>query len=227
MAENIKSRKYYRVHNGTDWDRMHFVTDANSVDANDGDNMETKVGAFKGITTSTNVTEEGYAADATTVAALNDSLASVYASLNNVMSKLEAAFPKSWSIFDTTLANWSVSSGTMAFNSGNVTITPPTGQSSTVTYNDTITIGAINPMLNYNVTQNRSSPRPFTVQLSTNGGSTWGNVASFSISSSNGNTAGIADLSAYAGKTVKLRIVYDCSGITNSYWAIINALTIV
>ena len=74
MAENIKSRKYYRVHNGESWDRMHFVTDANSVDANDGDTMETKVGAFKGITTSTNVTEEGYAADATTVAALNDSL---------------------------------------------------------------------------------------------------------------------------------------------------------
>ena len=57
MAENIKSGKYYRVFNGTDWDRMHFVTDANSVDANDGDNMETKVGAIKGITTSTEVTE--------------------------------------------------------------------------------------------------------------------------------------------------------------------------
>ena len=73
-TENIKSRKYYRMHNGTDWDRMHFVTDANSVDANDGDTMETKVGAIKGITTSTSVTEEGYAADATVVAALNDSL---------------------------------------------------------------------------------------------------------------------------------------------------------
>lgn len=72
--ESIKSRKYYRVHNGESWDRMHFVTDANSVDANDGDNMETKVGAIKGITTSTEVTEEGYAADATTVAALNSSL---------------------------------------------------------------------------------------------------------------------------------------------------------
>jgi len=74
MAENIKSRKYYRVHNGTDWDRMHFVTDANSVDANDGDTMETKVGAIKGITTSTSVTEEGYAADAKTVSELNSSL---------------------------------------------------------------------------------------------------------------------------------------------------------
>lgn len=77
MSENIKTRKYYRVHNGTDWDRMHFVTDANSVDANDGDNMETKVGAIKGITTSTEVTEEGYAADATTVAALNSSLGNI------------------------------------------------------------------------------------------------------------------------------------------------------
>lgn len=72
--ENIKSRKYYRVHNGESWDRMHFVTDANSVDANDGETMETKVGAIKGITTSTSVTEEGYAADATVVSQLNDSL---------------------------------------------------------------------------------------------------------------------------------------------------------
>ena len=77
MAENIKSRKYYRMYNGTEWDRMHFVTDANSVDANDGDTMETKVGAIKGITTSTSVTEEGYAADATVVAALNESLGGV------------------------------------------------------------------------------------------------------------------------------------------------------
>ena len=74
MAENIKSRKYYRVHNGTDWDRMHFVTDANSVDANDGQTLEEKVGAIKGITTSTFVTEEGYAADATTVSALSNRL---------------------------------------------------------------------------------------------------------------------------------------------------------
>ena len=74
MAENIKSRKNYRIYNGTDWDTMHFVTDANSVDANDGDTMETKVGAIKGITTSTGITEEGYAADAKTVSELSSSL---------------------------------------------------------------------------------------------------------------------------------------------------------
>ena len=82
--EIIKSRKYYRINNGTNWDRMHFVTDANSVDANDGDTMETKVGAIKGITTDTNVTEEGYAADATVVSSLINSLAD-----GNVKFKVE------------------------------------------------------------------------------------------------------------------------------------------
>ena len=73
-TESIKSRKYYRINNGTSWDRMHFVTDANSVDANDGDTLETKIGAFKGVTTSTNVTQTGFAADATVVSNLNNSL---------------------------------------------------------------------------------------------------------------------------------------------------------
>ena len=49
------------------WERIYFLTNARSVDADDGDNLETKVGAIKGITTSTTVTEEGWAADAKTV----------------------------------------------------------------------------------------------------------------------------------------------------------------
>ena len=76
-TENIKNRKIYRICTDATnkvWDRINFLTNATSVDAADGDNMETKVGAIKGITTSTDVTEEGYAADATTVAALNESL---------------------------------------------------------------------------------------------------------------------------------------------------------
>ena len=72
--ENIKSGKFYRVFNGESWDRMHFVTDANSVLTNDGKTVEEKIGAIKGVTTSTDVTEEGYAADATTVKALSESL---------------------------------------------------------------------------------------------------------------------------------------------------------
>lgn len=66
-SENIKERKIYRVL--TDeankiWERIYFLTNARSVDADDGNNLETKVGAIKGITTSTTVTEEGWAADA-------------------------------------------------------------------------------------------------------------------------------------------------------------------
>jgi hypothetical protein len=76
-SENIKQRKIYRICSDAAnkiWDRIYFLTNAASVDANDGLDMETKVGAVKGITTSTNVTEKGYAADATVVKELNDSL---------------------------------------------------------------------------------------------------------------------------------------------------------
>ena len=99
MAENIKSRKYYRVHNGTDWDRMHFVTDANSVDANDGDTMETKVGAFKGITTSTNVTEEGYAADAKTVSELSESLGNLEFNISEGKPQWREVGADTWNFF--------------------------------------------------------------------------------------------------------------------------------
>ena len=69
-SENIKERKIYRVlidELNKVWERIYFLTNARSVDADDGDNLETKVGAIKGITTSTTVTEEGWAADAKTV----------------------------------------------------------------------------------------------------------------------------------------------------------------
>lgn len=50
-------------------------TSSNTVEFNDGKTAQTKVGTIKGITTSTSATETGYAADATTVAALNQSFA--------------------------------------------------------------------------------------------------------------------------------------------------------
>lgn len=52
-------------------------TSSNTVEFNDGKTAQTKVGAIKGITTSTSATETGYAADATTVAALNQSLSNL------------------------------------------------------------------------------------------------------------------------------------------------------
>ena len=53
-------------------------TSSNTVEFNDGKTAQTKVGAIKGITTSTSATETGYAADATTVAALNQSLGNLH-----------------------------------------------------------------------------------------------------------------------------------------------------
>lgn len=71
---NKKSRKPYRILTDVKnkvWDELHFLTDAKSVDAADGKDLETKVGAIRGITSSSNVTESGYAVDA---AALNTRL---------------------------------------------------------------------------------------------------------------------------------------------------------
>ena len=129
--ESIKSRKYYRVHNGESWDRMHFVTDANSVDANDGDTMETKVGAIKGITTSTEVTEEGYAADATVVAALNSSLGGLDIRFNSETGKPEWKERGADSFNPFSCGNFTITVGIVArarytgnnFVAGSITIT--------------------------------------------------------------------------------------------------------
>lgn len=57
-------------------------TSSNTVEFEDGKTAQTKVGAIKGITTSTNTKETGYAADATTVAALNQSLGNLKTEFN-------------------------------------------------------------------------------------------------------------------------------------------------
>lgn len=69
-TENIKERVIYRAltdERNRVWDRYNFVTSAKSVDADDGIDLETKVGAIKGITTSSTVTEEGWVPDAASV----------------------------------------------------------------------------------------------------------------------------------------------------------------
>ena len=69
-TENIKERVLYRVltdEKSRVWERCNFVTSARSVDADNGENLETKVGAIKGITTSSTVTEEGWVPDAASV----------------------------------------------------------------------------------------------------------------------------------------------------------------
>lgn len=59
------------------WRRYSFWNKAKDTECEDGTDVETKVGAIKGITTSTNVSETGYAADAKTVSGINQSLTNI------------------------------------------------------------------------------------------------------------------------------------------------------
>lgn len=72
IAEKITSG-YYRIYEAAEglWNRKSFWNRAQDTEFDDGMDAETKVGAIKGITTSTNVKEEGFAADATVVSALS------------------------------------------------------------------------------------------------------------------------------------------------------------
>lgn len=81
----FKTKKYRKTTDGykleSNW------TSGNTVELDDGNTVQNNLGAIKGITTSTSVTETGYAADATTVAALNESSANksfvpIYATTN-------------------------------------------------------------------------------------------------------------------------------------------------
>lgn len=93
-------------------------TSSNTVEFNDGKTAQTKVGAIKGITTSTNATETGYAADATTVAALNQSLgidSSSYTSNNNYI-KYNNGLLIQWGSAIATYRNGQVSITIVTFN---------------------------------------------------------------------------------------------------------------
>lgn len=68
MSEQIVTGKKYRILTDVAqkiWQRVSFWTKASDVEFNDGNDAESKIGAFKGITTSTNVETTGFAADAT------------------------------------------------------------------------------------------------------------------------------------------------------------------
>lgn len=64
---------YFKNADGN-YEQLSYKTSSQTVDFDDGKTAETKLGAIKGITTSMSATEPGYAVDATTVAALNQSL---------------------------------------------------------------------------------------------------------------------------------------------------------
>ena len=86
VSEKKVTGKFYRIWSTADklWHRISFWTHANDVEFNDGKTAQTKVGAIKGITTSTNTNETGYAADATTITTLNQSVTTLNQSLGNL-----------------------------------------------------------------------------------------------------------------------------------------------
>ena len=82
---------YFKNADGN-YEQLSYKTSSQTVDFDDGKTAETKLGAIKGITTSTSVTETGYAADAKTVSEINQSLAKLESALdfdaneNHIMS---------------------------------------------------------------------------------------------------------------------------------------------
>lgn len=90
VSEKKVTGKFYRIWSAADklWHRISFWTHANDVEFNDGKTAQTKVGAIKGITTSTNTHETGYAADATTITTLNQSVTELNQSVGNLKTGL-------------------------------------------------------------------------------------------------------------------------------------------
>lgn len=90
VSEKKVTGKFYRIWSAADklWHRISFWTHANDVEFNDGKTAQTKVGAIKGITTSTNTAETGYAADATTVTTLNQSVTTLNQSVTELNQSL-------------------------------------------------------------------------------------------------------------------------------------------
>ena len=90
VSEKKVTGKFYRIWSAADklWHRISFWTHANDVEFNDGKTAQTKVGAIKGITASTNTKETGYAADATTITTLNQSVTELNQSLGNLKTDL-------------------------------------------------------------------------------------------------------------------------------------------
>lgn len=95
VNETIVTNRYFR--RCTDaankvWQRISFWHKASDCEFDDGSTAQTKVGAIKGITTSTSVTETGYAADMTTVKGLQTQIDELNSNLVSVKGKHWATF---------------------------------------------------------------------------------------------------------------------------------------
>ena len=91
VNETIVTGRYFR--RCTDaankvWQRISFWHKASDCEFDDNKNAQTKVGAIKGITTSTSVTETGYAADMTTVKNLQTQIDELNSNLSGKSLKI-------------------------------------------------------------------------------------------------------------------------------------------
>ena len=79
--ENIVTGRYYRVLSDAAqqiWDRISFWSKASDTEANDGIDLETKVGAINGITDDLSCEDSSIAASSVAVNRLNESLQNVF-----------------------------------------------------------------------------------------------------------------------------------------------------
>lgn len=80
INETIASGKYRQCIDEINkiWKRYSLWSKASDTECDDGQTVEEKIGAIKGITTDTNVTESGYAAD---MMALNELKTQLYSDM--------------------------------------------------------------------------------------------------------------------------------------------------
>lgn len=84
-ANEVVKNSAYRVWSELEnvWKKYALWTTAKQVECTDGQSVEDKIGGIKGITTSTNVNEEGYVADAKAVSELSKDIKSVQTSMGD------------------------------------------------------------------------------------------------------------------------------------------------
>ncbi len=89
----LKNRKYRQCIDNTPgnkrWNRYSFWTHASDVEFNDGQNLQNKLGSFKGVTTNENQTA-GYAADVTLVKSIKNSLTQLITSVSNLVNSINS-----------------------------------------------------------------------------------------------------------------------------------------
>lgn len=111
----ITGRKYRRLIDVATklWERISFWTKASDVEFDDGKNAQLKVGAIKGITTSTSVTETGYAIDASVIP-------SIYAKITELNNNFNDAIADAYQQGMNAVNNANIGSITQVRNGGSV-----------------------------------------------------------------------------------------------------------